>query len=166
MPRKYRIVHESYLVEWLGFNYPAGTWRTNVRLGRLADKLWKEATPEERRMLRGAFGAQADAIVLLEDRAIIVEVMVRHEPGVLEDLEKYELLFRETEEFREWWEKPIEKVLVTPLDLPFYERLAAEKGIKVVKYKPIWIREYLATYAPKYRRGMLSAVEYPPKQYR
>jgi len=157
--RKYRIVHESYLTEWLGITYPPGTWRTNVRLGRVKPPRDKKLTPQERRLLLGAFGAQADAIVILPDKVVIVEAMVRHEPGAGEDLLKYKTLFRETEEFREHWNKPIELIILTPLDVSAYERFYREMGIKVVNYRPLWILEYLGTYPPRFRRGKLSGLE-------
>jgi len=160
--RKYRIVHESYLVEWLGINYPAGTWSTNIRLGKIKSLEERKLMPEEERLLIGAFGAQADAIVLLPDRVVIVEAMVRHEPGTAEDLLKYEMLFRETEEFKEHWHKPIEKIIVTPLDVGMYLAFYEKMGIKVVKYAPLWIQEYLSTYPPRFRRGKLSALK-PPR---
>jgi len=84
-----------------------------VRLGKPKEPERRELTPEERRMLLGAFGAIADAIVLLPTKVVIVEAMVRHEPGSAEDLLKYRWLFKETEEFKEHWQKPIELVIVT-----------------------------------------------------
>jgi len=159
MARKYRIVHESYLTEWLGITYPPGTWITNVRLGKVKPPATERLTPEEQRLLIGAFGASADAIVLLPDKVVIVEVMIRHEPGAGEDLLKYKMLFKETEEFREHWDKPIELIIVTPLDVSVYERFYRELGIKVVNYRPAWIIEYLNTYPVRFRRGKLSGLE-------
>jgi len=159
--RTYRIVHESYLAEWLAMNFPPGTWRTNVRLGKVIPPGRKKLLAPEERLLLYAFGASADAIVLLPDKVIIVEAMVRHEPGALEDLLKYKELFKMTEEFREHWHKPIELILLTPLDVPFYEKFAQKFGVKVVKYKPMWIIEYLHTYARRFWRGKLSSIKPP-----
>jgi len=162
--RPYRIVHEGYLAEFLGITFPPGTWRANVRLGKVRQPAPHELLPGERRLIRGAFGASADAIVFLPDRIIIIEAMVRHEPGALEDLYKYRLLFRETEEFKKYANLPIELWLLTPLDLPFYEKLAEQMGVKVVKYKPAWVLEYLGTYPRRERRGKLSALEFPEER--
>jgi len=159
MTRKYRNVHETYLAEYLGITYPPGTWRTNVRLGRVRVPETEKLSPQERRLLLGAFGASADAIVLLPDRVVIIEAMVRHEPGAGEDLLKYRMLFRETEEFKEYWDKPIDMVLLTPLDVTAYERFYREMGIRVEVYRPAWILEYLGTYPARYRRGKLSGLE-------
>ena len=159
MTRKYRNVHESYLAEYLGITYPPGTWRTNVRLGKVRVPETEKLSPQEKRLLLGAFGASADAIVLLPDRVVIIEAMVRHEPGAGEDLLKYRMLFRETEEFKDYWNWPIELVILTPLDITTYERVYRELGVKVVNYRPPWILEYLGTYPPRYGRGKLSGLE-------
>jgi len=161
--RKYRIVHESYLIEYLGITYPPGTWKTNVPLGKLKPIAGRALSEGELRYVSKPFVANADAVVVLKDKIVIIEAMVRHEPGALEDLIKYELLLRETPDYQQYSHLPIEKVLLTPLDLPFYSKLAARMGIKVVKYSPTWIWEYLHSYPRKEWRGKLSSVEFPEK---
>lgn len=151
--RRYRIVHESYLVEWLGLNFPPGSWRTNVRLGKVKVPPGAVLTPEEERYLRGAFAASADAIVFLENEVLIVEAMVRHEPGAVEDLLKYKRLFLSDPAFKEHWGKRIRLVLLTPLELGEYEKFAKEHGIEVVKYTPPWILEYLHSYPRSFWRA-------------
>ena len=136
---------------------------TNVRLGRLSTKLFGELTEKEKRLVRGAFGASADAIVLLPDKAAIIECKIRDDPGSIEGLTKYEILFKETDECKQWWNKPIELILLTPLDNPFYEKLCEKFGIKVVQYKPAWIYSYLDTYPRRYSRGKLYGIEFPEK---
>ena len=145
MARKYRIVHEQYLVEWLMRNYPIGSWRTNVRLGVPSEELIKATiSPEERRMLK-IYTAQADAIVLLPDKVVIIEALVRPEWWKILQLEEYAKLFRHTPEFRDHWHKPIEKVLLTTIESPFHRAMCEERGIRVVIYRPPWILEYMAT---------------------
>jgi len=164
MTRMYRQPHEAFLAEWLGISYPPGTWSTNVRLGKVTGTGIERLSPEERRMLQGAFGAQADAVVVLKDKVVIVEAMIRHEPGALEDLIKYEMLFKETEEYKTSWGKPIEKILLTPLDLPFHVKLAKSFGVRVVQYKPLWIMDYLSTLPHRHQTGRLGAIHYPEKR--
>ena len=150
--RRYTIVHEQYLLEYLLANYPPGTWRTNVRLGRPSAELRQLAkTPEELRALR-LWTFQADAVVLLPDRAIIIEALVRPEWWKIVQLEEYEKAFKVTEEFRDWWDKPVEKILLTTQLSPVHLAMAQEKGIRVVIYRPKWIEEYLQYYALRRRR--------------
>jgi len=77
--RKYRIVHERMLLEFLTRMYPPGTWRTNVRLGMPHPEIARVAvTPEEQRMLLITL-PMADAVVLLPERVDIIECRVRPE---------------------------------------------------------------------------------------
>ena len=157
--RRYRIVHEDYLIEWLGSSFPPGTWRTNVRLGdKLIAKEAKALTESERRWLL-PFGASADAVVVNKGEAIIVEAMVRHEPGSIEDLLKYKELLPYTTGYEWTKDKPIRLILLTPLELGWFENFCRKHGVEVVHYKPLWVEEYLHTY-PRYEwRGKLSTLK-------
>jgi len=134
-------------------NFPPGTWRTNVTLGRVKVPPGAALTPEEYAYIRESFGAQADAIVFLPDEVIIVEAMIRHEPGAVEDLLRYKDLFLTDETFKEHWRKRIRLLLLTPLELGEYEEFARRRGIEVVRYSPPWVWEYLYTYPRRFRRG-------------
>jgi len=156
--RKNRLVHEPYLVEWLGVTYPPGTWRTNVYLG---DKLLAEGltavTPRELSLL-SKFAANVDAICLLPFETHLVEAMVRHEPGVLEDLYKYRELLPYTRGYEQAATKTIRLKLVTPLELGWMEGFYQRHGVEVIHYSPPWILEYLHTYPRREWRGKLSAL--------
>ena len=159
MPRPYTIVHEPYLIEWLSRNFPPGTWMTNVRLGLPKAELRRLAqTPEELRALK-LWTAQADAVVILPDKVIIVEALVRPEWWKIEQLLEYERLFKHTPEFAEHWNKPIEKVLLTVDIDDFHRMIAEERGVRVVIYRPAWIESYLARYPPRRRRPPLAMLE-------
>ena len=152
MVRKYRIVHEPYLMEWLVKNFPPGTFRTNVRLGAVSPELVERTvSPAERRALK-VFTAQADAIVLLKEKVIIIEALVRPEWWKIQQLKQYKKLFKSTIEFKEHWDKPIELVLLTTISSPFHEKMCAEEGIRLILYRPKWIEEYLQTLAARKRR--------------
>jgi len=154
--RRYRIVHEDYLIEWLGSTFPPGTWRTNVRLGDLLIAKEKPISPAERAQLGGMFGASVDAVVVHKGEVILVEAMVRHEPGSGEDLLKYKMLLPYTTGYEWTKDKPIRLIILTPLELGWYEKFYNSLGIEVVHYKPLWIEEYLHTYPHKEWRGKLS----------
>jgi len=161
MARKYTIVHEQYLTEWLMKNYPAGSWRTNVRLGTPVPELVERTvTPEERRALK-IWTAQADAVVLLKDKVIIVEALVRPEWWKIQQLKIYGKLFKSTPEFREHWHKPIELLLLTTIDSPFHQAMAESEGIRYVIYQPEWIIPYMQRYGIRRRRPPLSYTEWP-----
>jgi len=151
-------VHEAYLAEWLGVNYPPGTWRTNVRLGdKLLAKTVKGVTPNELRWLMG-FTASADAVCLLPTETHLIEAMVRHEPGVMEDLLKYHELIKWTSGYEQAAAKTIKLKLLTPLELGWTGEFYAKYGIETVHYSPPWILEYLHTYPHYEQRGRLSTL--------
>jgi len=152
VPRKYRIVHEPMLAEWLLRTYPPGTWRTNVRLGMPHPDILRYAvTPEERRMILITL-PMADAVVVLPDQVHIVEALVRPEWWKILMLKAYGRLFRMTEEFKPHWEKPIHLILLTAIINPFMEWLAREEGVRVIHYRPTWLEPYYGPLAPRKRR--------------
>jgi hypothetical protein len=159
--RKYRQVHDQYLIEWLGINFPPGSWRTNVPLGDQLIAPTIPLTELERKYITKPLTANADAVIITENKVIIVEAMVRHEPGAGEDLLKYKYLFPYTTEFARYKNWPIELVILTPLELGWYEKFYQMLGIKVVNYSPAWIWEYLYTYPRRMRRGQLSSLKSP-----
>jgi len=155
----YRQVHEQYLIEWLAASFPPGSWRTNVRVGAKLLPGYREDMSDDERALLSAFAASADAIVTTPKEYYIIEAMVRHEPGAGEDLLKYRELLPYTEGYEDALKKSIIMVILTPLELGWYQKFYERLGIIVVKYTPPWILEYLHTY-PRYEwRGKLSAMK-------
>jgi len=149
--RKYRIVHERMLLEYLLRTYPPGTWRTNVRLGMPHPEIARVAlTPEEQRMLLITL-PMADAVATLPERVDIIECLVRPEWWKILMLKVYGKLFPLTEEFRQHWDKPIRLLLLTAILNPFMEWVAREEGVDVTHYRPIWIEPYLVTLRPRQR---------------
>jgi len=143
--RKYRIVHEPMLLEWLTRTYPAGTWITNVRLGMPAPEILRfAATPKEQRMLWITL-PMADAVVLLPKRVDIIECLVRPEWWKILMLKVYGKLFPMTEVFRAHWNKPVRLVLLTAILNPFMEWVAREEGVAIVHYRPDWLEPYFQT---------------------
>jgi len=152
-PRKYRIVHERMLLEFLLKTYPPGSWRTNVRLGMPHPEIARiPLTPEEQRMLVITLPC-ADAVVLLPEEVVIIEALVRPEWWKILMLKVYGKLFPMTEEFREHWDKPIRLVLLTAIMNPFMQWIAREEGVEVRMYRPVWLETYLAPLRPRQRQA-------------
>jgi len=150
--RFYRIVHEPYLSEFLRIHYPPFVWKTNVRLGLPHEELVIAGlTPEERRMLT-RWRLEVDAIVLEPELVTLIETIVRPEWWKIPMLLLYERLFKVTEEYRDHWHKYIRKLIVTPLEAPFFRAFAADIGVDWAVYAPDWIKEYLQTLWPRRRR--------------
>ena len=147
--RTYRIVHERMLLEWLLKTYPPGSWRTNVRLGMPAPEIARTAlTPEEKRM-RLITLPMADAVILLPEAVHIVECIVRPEWWKILMLKVYGKLFKMTEEYRDYWHKPVKLILLTAIVNPFMEWVARDEGVSVIHYRPIWLDPYYGTLRPR-----------------
>lgn len=144
MARKYTMVHDSMLIRWLMANYPFGTWKMNARLGAVRKKI-AEGIPDKYAGLQKLFGLTADAVVTWDGKVTIIECVVR--PGEyykIQQLNTYERAFRVTEEFREYWKWPIEKIILTTEVDPFMESEAARSDIRVIKYTTPDIEHYKA----------------------
>ena len=158
--RKYEIVAEQYLTEWLSLNYPPGSWRTNVNIGvpELYGKT--DISQAEYKYIKRSFSAKADAVVFLPSEVHIVEAKIRDDRGKIEQLLIYEWLFKKDPEFKAYWDYPITKILLTPKDMGLLEKFLAELGIKVVYYKPAWLMQYYYKIRAFERRGLLSSVKF------
>jgi hypothetical protein len=162
MARKYTKIHEPLLLSFLMKNFPGERWITNVRLGKIDKSFFPEATTSEMENLAKIYLPRADAVVLLKDKVILIEVTTRNEFWKLEQLEEYARQFRQTEEFKDWWHLPIEKWLITPRTNPYLEERAARYQIKVVVWsEPFW-EYYAKELRGRDREGRFSGTVKPP----
>ena len=145
MPRKYTMVHDSMLIRWLMKTYPFGTWKLNARLGKVKKKVLG-SVPKQYRGLTSRWKLIADAVVISDGKVAIIECLVRpNEWWKIQQLKSYEKAFKVTEEYRRYWNYPIEKILLTTQIDPFMESEAIKEGIRVVKYTTPDIEHYKGT---------------------
>jgi len=149
--RRYVIVHERFLMEFLQKHFPVGTWRTNVRVGGVHPKLLEAAVGEAERRMLAITSFSADAVVVLPDKVVIVEALVRPEWWKVFQLELYGELFSMTEEFRDVWHLPRELWVVSAVTNPFVEAIARRRGVRWIHYRPSWVDVYLAGLAHRKR---------------
>lgn len=146
------MVHDSMLVRWLMANYPFGTWKMNVRLGSVREEI-KKGIPERYAGLTKIYKFTADAVITWDGKVIIIECIVR--PGEyykIQQLNTYERQFKVTEEYRKYWDWPIEKIILTTEVDPVMDSEAARSGIRVVKYTTPDIE----IYKQSLRRGQIT----------
>jgi len=143
-PREHRLV-----AEWIAETYPTAKWKMRVRLGP-TEALPARYIPRSlvERILR-PFAHWADAVILLPDKVIIVEAKIVLSPRAIGELELYEWLFKQTPEYRPYWDWPIEKVLLYALEDERVIEYAKERGIKCIKYCPPWAKRYLLSLATR-----------------
>jgi len=126
---------------------------TRVRLGSPTPSApIPEMSVEERAMI-GVWRRWADALVLREDRVILIEAAIRPDPGKISQLELYELLIPHTPELEPWKGLPVEKILLYAIEDAATVHLARTHGIRAIEYKPDWLDSYMALLMPRERRG-------------
>lgn len=144
------------LAEWLEKTYSGQHYYTRVRLGSSPAALVTPEMPEEELRMLGVWRRWADAVVVLPSKLVLIEAAIRPDPGDISKLELYAFLLPQTAEFRAQKDLPIELILLYALEDPVLVRLAREKGIKTIYYRPIWLPEYLDILYPRERRAPLS----------
>jgi hypothetical protein len=138
--------------------FPGLPASTRVRLGMPHPELiFEDLSPEEIAMLR-VWNRWADAVVFAPDRTYIIEGKIRPRLGPTEALELYTRLFLNTEEYRDRWKLPVEKVFIYAVEDPVLVNMAREKGIRTIQYQPSWLPDYLRLLAPRERRASLTFV--------
>lgn len=145
MTRPYVRSHERILIEYLEKHYPLGSWTTNVRVGRPLPEVEAIAlTPKEKRMLEVTMPI-ADAVILLEDEVVILEVETEPKITSVCQLELYGHLFGTTDRFRQYWDKPRRLIVVSTIENDLLRWWANIHGVSWVVYEPIWWEEHKAT---------------------
>jgi hypothetical protein len=165
MARIYRKVHEPLLITFLAKTFPPGTWRTNVRLGKVNEDFFPEYKIPELKNTALNYLPRADAVVLLKDKVIICEVMTRNEFWKLEQLDEYARLFKITEEFKDYWDLPIEKWLITPKYNRYLEERAIQHGIKLVIHSEVFWEAYASLQRGRDREGRFNNTIIPPPPF-
>lgn len=142
--------------EWVSQTFPHARYQTQVRLGRIQPRNSDgKFSPGEKRML-GLWRRRIDCVVFLQDRLLLVEAILRAQPGKITVLKLYEKLVSQTPELSEFHHLPIQKVLLYAIEDPVLLDLAREEGILPIRFVPRWYDEWLATLRPRERRASLS----------
>jgi len=159
MARKYTMIHDSMLIRYLMNTYPFGTYKVNVRLGSIREELEK-GIPEQYAGILKVYKLIADAIVFYENKVRIIECIVRPTDWwKMAQLELYERAFKSDEEYKQYWDWPIEKILLTTESDDFMEKEAERRGITIVKYTEPDIEYYKGTLLKRHAQGRGLGIE-------
>lgn len=153
MPRQWQPRELRMLSEWLAETYPRDEYMTRVRLGRIQPRVDSDQLTDEEIRQIGVHRRWADAVVLLQDRVILIEAKIRPQPGVISQLELYARLLPHTPELAAHAHKPLEIVLLYAVEDELINVMAREKGFRCVYYRPAWVDAYLAELYPRERTG-------------
>ena len=142
-----RHVEMRYVVEYVEEHHgDADKKMVNVRLGPLKPRKTPVA-PDEVRLL-SIYRRWCDALVIYEGKKVVIieaKILPNRYFAALAQLPYYRELFKQTPEFKDYWEYPIECELVVPLYDPIIEKLCQQNGIKMIIYRPPWVVAYLRT---------------------
>lgn len=143
MPRPYVNVRIAYLSEWARLRYPPFSFVMLPLIGKVKDEFIPAClTPNELEALR-VWTGKVDGIALLPNRVEIVKAIIWEYWWEPFRFDEYTRLFKQTDAFRQHWNKPIHRVVVTPHDIGYYREIAEEMGVEYCVYKPSWLDEYL-----------------------
>ena len=128
--------------EWVATTFPDVRWQTNVRLGPITPRNKRgRFTADELQML-GVHRRRVDAIVFLPDRLLLVEAVLRSDPGKLSILKLYEMLLPQTPELKEYEALEVQKVLLFVIEDPTLSILAKREGIMPIQFVPSFFDQW------------------------
>jgi len=124
------------ITEWLAQSFPDVEWRSNMRLGPLQPRnAGGQYTKDELRLL-GVWRRRIDAVVFLQDRLLLVEAVLRSNPGKLSILKLYARLVPQTPELTPFAHLPVQKVLLYVIEDPVINILCREDDILPIQFVP------------------------------
>ena len=139
--------------EWVAQTFPDVEWQTNVRLGSLTPRNEQgRYTVEELRLL-GVWRRRVDAMVFLPDRLLLVEAVLRSQPGKVSTLNLYEMLVPQTPELRPYRHLPVQKVLLYCIEDPVLNILAKKENILPIQFVPSFFDEWFEKLARRKTRA-------------
>jgi len=151
--RNYTPWEIMMISEWVARTFPDVRWQTNVRLGPAAPRNAHGQYTREELTLLGVWRRRIDAIVFLDDRLVLVEAVLRSNPGKLSILELYARLVPQTPELSEFSALPVQKVLLYVVEDPVVNMIARERDIVPVQYVPTFFPAWFDTLRPRDKRA-------------
>jgi len=128
--------------EWVATTFPDAPWQTNVRLGPITPRNSQGRFTVEELTMLGIHRRRVDAVVFLPDRLLLVEAVLRSDPGKLSILKLYEMLLPQTPELREYLDLEVQKVLLFVIEDPTLSLLARKEDILPIQFVPSFFDEW------------------------
>lgn len=142
--RSYTPWEIMMISEWVAKSFPAARWQTNVRLGKPQPRNADGQYSADELTLLGCWRRRVDAIVVLEDRVLLVEAILRADPGKVSILKLYEKLVPQTPELAEFGHLPIQKVLLYAIEDPVLNVVARDEGILPIQFVPSFFDQWFS----------------------
>lgn len=127
--------------------HPRASHHIRVRVGRLPAQAAAAAAQGLNPLLYDGVRHWADAIATYPDRALVFEGKFKLRADALGQIIVNGDLFGITPEFKEWWNKPLERWVIYAFGDPETEEALSRRGIMQARYCPEWAREARMTRA-------------------
>lgn len=124
-------LEKKFVNEFLAEHYFDKSYFTRQWLGLPPMKEYREAY--------SVIGRWADVIVLEPTLVTIIEAKLEPSPKAIGQLQLYADLFVKTPRFKDYWNKPIKKVLLTTRLDENLKSVALDHQIDYVVFRPDWI---------------------------
>jgi hypothetical protein len=148
----------NMIAEWVSRTFPDAKYQTQIRLGKIQPRAPDGTYTKDEEAMIGRWRRYADAIVFLPDRLLLVESVMRSDPGKVSVLNLYEELIRQTDELKPYANLPIPKILLYAIEDPVVNELARRDNILPVLYVPTFYDEWLAKLAARHKRPTRSTL--------
>jgi len=156
MGKKKRMWELEMVGEWVSQTFPDARYSTNVRVGRRQPRLPDGTYDREEAKMLGLWRRRIDALVFLPDRLLLVEAILRADPGKVTILKLYQRLVPQTPELAEYHHLPIQKVLLYAIEDPTLNVIAREEGILPIRFVPSFFEEWFDNLRGRDKRAPLS----------
>jgi len=130
--------------EWVAKTFPDARFSTNFRLGPIQPRAPDGTYDVDELKLLGVWRRRVDALVYLEDRLLLLEAVMRADPGKVAVLKLYEKLIPQTPELAEFKHLPVQKVLLYCIEDPMLNLLAREEDILAIQFVPSFFDKWFS----------------------
>ena len=147
----------EFTTEWMTRTYSDAEWQTNVQLGPIQPRNELGQFTQGELTMLGVWRRRIDALVYLPDRLVMIEAVMRSNPGKLAILELYRRLIPQTPELAKFWDFDVDLVLLYVIRDPIVNEIARERNIIPIQYVPVWFLDWFKSLLPRQRQTSQSA---------
>jgi len=149
--RRKRVEWEERLVsEWAAEKHPDARGHCRGRVGELPPEAAKGEKMGISPYMYGVVRHWADAVVIYDERVIVVEGKLKLSSMALGQIIVNTELFGKTPEFRDTWDTLREGILLYAYGDPETEETAIRMGFTCERYRPTWAKK---AYVDRMRKG-------------
>jgi len=139
----------DFLNEYLASRYRGEMIFSRLRLGTVPATAIPPTADIWERKVWGNIRFWADAVVVTDQKLILIEAKIKPSPGVLGQIEIYRRLLPQTPELKPFFPRDVEAQLVYCIEFPLIVALAREKGIRAIQFPYSRLREWMEQKTPR-----------------